>query len=155
MHNICSQSAALSSWGTLTFGPSTHSGQEINCWCKLSAQNHQRIVLSVISFHLAKGGLNCSNGGLYLQSDRKRSTDCTSLQQSHYYISSSHNLFINYFIREAKPYQEFWIIYEVEYLNQFNYNLFSTEIIFYLIRSATLSTGSPHHIRPLNKKTFI
>lgn len=113
MHGVCSNTEDISSWGTLrtTDFPQAYSSNE-DCWCKLVADNNQRIVLSVISFQLFPFDPTCSQAGLYLQSDRKRSKECTFLQQGHYYISSSRNLYLNFYSKNAIARGGFWIIYE-------------------------------------------
>lgn len=131
---MCSNVQELSSWGTLRTNdfPDAMSFNQ-NCWCKLSTENNQqRIVLSVISFQmenkLDKDNTNynnylsdldtneCLESGLYLQSDNKRSKDCTHLLKDHYYISSSRNLYLNYYSKNAPSAKSgltgFWIIYE-------------------------------------------
>ena len=55
---------------------------------------------------------NCSQSGFYLQSERKRSKECTFLRKGHYYISSNKDLFINYDSRQVGQNNAFWIIYE-------------------------------------------
>ena len=127
---MCSNVEELSSWGTLKtaeFPDSLNYFQ--NCWCKLSSDNNQRIVLSVISFQIEpkldkeensnyfdSDTNECLESGLYLQSDNKRSKDCTHLLKNHYYISSSKNLFLNYYSRNTALNKSgltaFWIIYE-------------------------------------------
>ena len=71
----------------------------------------------MISFQLDVATTNeCLEAGLYLQSDNKRSKDCTHLQKDHYYISSSKNLFLNYYSKNSAVTKNgstgFWIIYE-------------------------------------------
>jgi hypothetical protein len=151
----------MSSWGTLKTNnfPNTLLNEE-NCWCKLSSSNGQRIVLSVISFHLnskpnqlkkfneeeeqqqqlneydSKNEIGmekseCLEAGLFLQSDHKRSKDCTHLVKDHYYISSSQQLYLNYYSRKAASQVNslpngFWIIYEgfLFFLFQLKFKIF-------------------------------
>ncbi len=151
----------MSSWGTLKTNnfPNTLQLEE-NCWCKLSSTNGQRIVLSVISFNLNlkppqnkliaeqpneydSSELNaekneCTEAGLFLQSDHKRSKDCTRLLKDHYYISSSQHLYLNYFSKKAVSQANsltngFWIIYEGFYNFNFNFKIafFSFCICFF------------------------
>lgn len=129
IHSVCSNVDELTSWGTLrttdlpitssmslaSSNSASNSGEALaaeDCWCKLVADNNQRIVLSVISFQLFPYDPQCTETGLYLQSDRKRSKDCTFLQQGHYYISSSKNLYLNFYSRRPIFRGGFWIIYE-------------------------------------------
>jgi hypothetical protein len=99
---------------------SIRSNENNDCWCKLVADNYQRIVLSVISFDIPAYDKNCTHSGLYLQSDRKRNKECTHLHQQHYYISSSKILYLNYYSKsmqsdknnEKRGSSDFWIIYE-------------------------------------------
>ena len=118
VHGVCTNSEDLSSWGTLrtTDFPQPFSANE-DCWCKLVADNNQRIVLSVISFQLFPFDPTCSDAGLYLQSDRRRSKECTFLQQGHYYISSSKNLYLNFYSQKPVVRGGFWIIYEGKFNN--------------------------------------
>lgn len=113
MHGVCTNVEDISTWGTLrtTDFPQPYGFNE-DCWCKLSADNNQRIVLSVISFQLFPYDPTCSETGLYLQSERNRSKDCTFLQQGHYYISSSKQLYLNFYSRKPAIRAGFWIIYE-------------------------------------------
>lgn len=119
IHSVCSNVDELTSWGTLrtTDFPQQPSGNghSEDCWCKLVADNNQRIVLSVISFQLFPYDPLCTETGLYLQSDRKRSKECTFLQQGHYYISSSKNLYLNFYSKRPIVRGGFWIIYEGYY----------------------------------------
>lgn len=103
----------ISTWGTLrtTDFPQPYGFNE-DCWCRLSADNNQRIVLSVISFQLYPYDPTCLETGLYLQSERNRSKDCTFLQHGHYYISSSKHLYLNFYSRKPAIRAGFWIIYE-------------------------------------------
>lgn len=115
IHSVCSNIVELSQWGTLRtteFPRSTYSGTTEDCWCKLSADNNQRIVLSVISFQLFPRDPTCSEAGLYLQSERNRSKECTFLQQGHYYISSNKILYLNFYSKKPTTRGGFWIIYE-------------------------------------------
>ncbi|RNA41265.1 hypothetical protein BpHYR1_001690 [Brachionus plicatilis] len=113
VHGVCTNVEDISTWGTLRTTDFPHSyGFNEDCWCKLSADNNQRIVLSVISFQLFPYDPTCSETGLYLQSERNRSKDCTFLQQGHYYISSSKNLYLNFYSRKPTIRAGFWIIYE-------------------------------------------
>lgn len=91
-----------------------------DCWCQLSAANNQRIVLSIISFEFGND-LKCQNSGLYLQSSRNRSEECTQLQKGHYYISSSQVLFVNFFTKPnlLNHTGSFWIVYEGNFINYF------------------------------------
>ena len=113
VHGVCTNVEDISTWGTLrtTDFPQPYGFNE-DCWCKLSADNNQRIVLSVISFQLYPYDPTCSETGLYLQSERNRSKDCTFLQHGHYYISSSKNLYLNFYSRKPAIRAGFWIIYE-------------------------------------------
>lgn len=113
IHSVCSNVEDYNGWGTLqtTDFPQPYNSNE-NCWCKLSSNQNQRIVLSVITFQLFPYDPTCSEAGLYLQSDRKRSKECTLLQQGHYYISSSSNLFMNFYSKSPIVRGGFWIIYE-------------------------------------------
>ena len=109
-------------WGTLSSNDLTQASRPNNansndCWCRLSATNNQRIVLSVISFQF-EHDQSCTRSGLYLQSNQSRSLECTQLQKGHYYISSSQDLFVNFYTkrenrigRAPKP-GSFWIVYE-------------------------------------------
>lgn len=121
IHSVCSNVDEMTSWGTLRttdFPQPTaqaaimHRHQSDDCWCKLVADNNQRIVLSVISFQLFPFDPQCTETGLYLQSDRRRSKECTFLQQGHYYISSSKNLYLNFYSKRPLVRGGFWIIYE-------------------------------------------
>jgi hypothetical protein len=111
IHNICGYVKNLNtSWGTLQ---TPHFPLAIrtpinDCWCKLQSNNRQRILLSIINFNLNDN--NCNQSGLYLQSEQKRSKDCTYLQKRHYYISSSNILYLNF--NSKKVTEGFWIIYE-------------------------------------------
>lgn len=124
---MCSNVDELTSWGTLRTTdfpqqPSTN-GHSEDCWCKLVADNNQRIVLSVITFQLFPYDPLCTETGLYLQSDRKRSKECTFLQQGHYYISSSKNLYLNFYSKRPIVRGGFWIIYEGYYLKRNHKNI--------------------------------
>ena len=116
IHSVCSNIVDLNQWGTLRttdFPRSSFSGTGAeDCWCKLSADNNQRIVLSVISFQLFPRDPTCSEAGLYLQSERNRSKECTFLQQGHYYISSNKILYLNFYSKRPTTRGGFWIIYE-------------------------------------------
>ena len=116
IHSVCSNVETTSLWGTLQTKnfPLPHSSYE-DCWCKLVAENNQRIVLSVISFQLFPLDLNCTDAGLYLQSDRLRNKECTILHQDHYYISSNRNLYLNFYSKRSSLNGGFWIIYEGEF----------------------------------------
>lgn len=122
IHGVCSNVEDFSSWGTLktTDFPLPYGANE-DCWCKLVADNNQRIVLSVISFQLFPYDPTCSEAGLYLQSDHKRSKECTFLQQGHYYISSTRHLYLNFYSKKTFERGGFWIIYEG--LFNFDFNL--------------------------------
>ena len=113
IHNICSNVEEYTSWGTLhtTDYPKPYGTNE-NCWCKLTSKENQRIVLSVITFQLFPFDPTCSEAGLYLQSDRKKNKECTLLQQGHYYISSSSNLFLNFYSKSPTVRGGFWLIFE-------------------------------------------
>lgn len=116
-------------WGTLSskdFSQSLMLQQQEqqtskDCWCKLSATNNQRIVLSVISFDFGVD-TNCSQSGLYLQSSKNRSLECTQLQKGHYYISSTQDLYVNFYRKEnvdlanfLSNLGSFWIVYEGQF----------------------------------------
>lgn len=113
IHRVCSKLNDSGSWGTL-HSPNSLSPLISNedCWCRLSAENNQRIVLSVIKFHIAPIQLNCTESGFYLQSEKKRSKECTILRRGHYYISSSKQLYLNFNAKQASVNSGFWIIYE-------------------------------------------
>ena len=53
IHDICSSQAITSAWGTLKTPnfPNPYTSND-NCWCKLSTQIQQRLLLSVIIFQL-------------------------------------------------------------------------------------------------------
>jgi len=105
-------------WGTLTSGRLLSHTLGSDCWCHLSAANNQRIVLSIISFEFGSDQA-CKTSGLFLQSTHNRSDECTQLQKGHYYISSSQDLFVNFYVKPeiARGVNEpqsgsFWIVYE-------------------------------------------
>jgi len=111
-------------WGTLiSSGASAETGSD--CWCQLSAQNNQRIVLSIISYEFNTDPM-CRTGGLFLQASRNRSDECTQLQKGHYYISSTKELFINFYVKaevgrgsdDLRP-GSFWIVYEGEAITSY------------------------------------
>ena len=66
----------------------------------------------MITFDIVPLGLNCTESGFYLQSEKKRSKECTNLRRGHYYISSSKQLYINFNSKQASANSAFWIIYE-------------------------------------------
>ena len=130
IHDICSGIERTSVWGTLSSSDLINSKNKhrsrssgSDCWCQLSAYNSQRIILSIISFSLFDKDPECHTSGLYLQSTRNRSDECTHLKKKHYYISSAQELFINFYVKgdelrgvvagsdDPEP-GSFWIVYE-------------------------------------------
>ncbi len=112
IHNMCSFTENLDTWGTLETFSNVNTSKDKNCWCTMSSQLNQRIILSVITFDYTPTDMKCPDIGFYLRADSKQEKECTVLRKDRYYISSSNNLYLTFQPKYSNAYRKFWIIYE-------------------------------------------